>query len=659
MSESKETRISTSFISHLRQTAKVTCPYCSECIPSNDERIRTHLSQYHTSFIQAKDLNQVVREIERARFPDSGSTPPPSSSSKGNIPRQRSTSPIRRSRARPQNGSSEDPDFLPRPAGKLWIPELNGPTTRPLNRNDFSDGNSDALRLIKQPETRPITQEQLIAEVKGIYAGLVMVECKCIEVDNAQSSQTDTQLNNEQWQALIALHRTLLHQYHDFFLTSQYPSASQPLRQRASKYTMPARMWRHGYRGFLELLRHRLPGSMEHMLTSIYLAYSKRTLQYKTVPAFEDTWNECLEDIGRYRMATEDENVRDREDWASISRQWDAKAPDKGVMTTTGRLDPDRAVPARLNTLQQPSLYNKGVCVPFPFSSAREPTITLCEPGLSMTSSSLSPPIDIAGAGSPSPSDNQYPMFDGQITPDFADNQPMLGNSIKSRPPLFHTLSETVSMRELISLTTSLSSRIRRIPSSLPVQFLVMFATPAAASTIGRHQDLNTSSQQSEATPDPDGGPSLLWLGYPIGIVLSLAVEFAVSHVMEDHTSVHGLSMTLYGAAYVVFTLNPDEVPLISRISIFFVCAISLATYLVNDMRTLEPDKRQLAGLALITIACLLDFTISSIFSSSDSPTSASTFGLFLLPCMVASAFTCHCMRDLCRRFHRDPVVTA
>ena len=31
-----------------------------------------------------------------------------------------------------------------------------------------------------EPETRPISQQQLVAEVKGIYAGLVMVEAKCI-----------------------------------------------------------------------------------------------------------------------------------------------------------------------------------------------------------------------------------------------------------------------------------------------------------------------------------------------------------------------------------------------------------------------------------------------------------------------------------------------
>lgn len=29
-------------------------------------------------------------------------------------------------------------------------------------------------KMIGQPETRPISQEQLVAEVKGIYAGLVM-----------------------------------------------------------------------------------------------------------------------------------------------------------------------------------------------------------------------------------------------------------------------------------------------------------------------------------------------------------------------------------------------------------------------------------------------------------------------------------------------------
>ncbi|KAK1837580.1 hypothetical protein CCHR01_19798, partial [Colletotrichum chrysophilum] len=244
----------------------------------------------------------------------------------------------------------------------LWSPEEEPPKFKGDLSRTFEPRNLKIDRtevLIKQPETRLISQEQLVAEVKGIYAGLFMVESKCIEVDNAQSSTTDAspKLNNEQWQALIALHRTLLHEHHDFFLASQHPSASPALRRLASKYAMPARMWRHGIHSFLELLRHRLPASLEHMLTFIYLAYSMMALLYETVPTFEDTWIECLGDIGRYRMAIEDDDLNDREIWTSVSRHWYSKAGDKAP--TTGRLYHHLAILARPNALQQLFYYSK------------------------------------------------------------------------------------------------------------------------------------------------------------------------------------------------------------------------------------------------------------------------------------------------------------
>ncbi|KAK3363316.1 hypothetical protein B0T25DRAFT_527027 [Lasiosphaeria hispida] len=268
------------------------------------------------------------------------------------------------------------------------------PTSRASSQVD--DGSTD---LIKQPETRPISQEQLVAEVKGIYAGLVMVENKCIEVDNAQNTQGDhntNKLNNEQWQALIALHRTLLHEHHDFFLASQHPSASPALRRLASKYAMPARMWRHGIHSFLELLRHRLPASLEHMLTFIYLAYSMMALLYETVPTFEDTWIECLGDLGRYRMAIEDDDIRDREVWTAVSRGWYSKASDKAP--TTGRLYHHLAILARPNALQQLFYYNKSLCVAIPFASARDSIMTLFEPIMAPNSSQTSrlPPTELA-----------------------------------------------------------------------------------------------------------------------------------------------------------------------------------------------------------------------------------------------------------------------
>lgn len=237
--------------------------------------------------------------------------------------------------------------------------------------------------MIGQPETRPISQEQLVTEVKGIYAGLVMVESKCIEVDSSQSVQAQPKLNDEQWQALIALHRTLLHEHHDFFLASQHPSASPALRRLASKYAMPASMWRHGIHSFLELLRHRLPTSLEHMLIFIYLAYSMMALLYETVPKFEDTWIECLGDLGRYRMAIEDEDIRDREIWTEVSRHWYSKASDKFEAPTTGRLHHHLAILARPNAVKQLFYYTKSLCVAIPFKSARDSILTLFDPILS------------------------------------------------------------------------------------------------------------------------------------------------------------------------------------------------------------------------------------------------------------------------------------
>ncbi|KAJ0167490.1 Uncharacterized protein CTA2_2314 [Colletotrichum tanaceti] len=344
-----------------------------------------------------------VPEPERQRTPNQ----PPSSKTPHKNNKDERTAAPKRSRARESNHHatrSTDNEFRREPTqqkGKLWTPTDDNPNSRradakrpgdasdspraPTSVRSFEPRSSEPDNtevMIKEPETRPISQEQLVAEVKGIYAGLVMVESKCIEVDNSQSSnkETNPKLNNEQWQALIALHRTLLHEHHDFFLASQHPSASPALRRLASKYAMPARMWRHGIHSFLELLRHWLPASLEHMLAFIYLAYSMMALLYETVPTFEDTWIECLGDLGRYRMAIEDDDLKDREVWTSVSRHWYSKASDKAP--TTGRLYHHLAILARPNGLQQLFYYSKSLCVPVPFLSARESIMTLFDPHL-------------------------------------------------------------------------------------------------------------------------------------------------------------------------------------------------------------------------------------------------------------------------------------
>lgn len=181
------------------------------------------------------------------------------------------------------------------------LPHEDDAPASPVGHDD-DDGDTPEgdTSLLLQPDTKPITQEQLINEVKGIYAGLVMVEKKAVEITQARSKAAN-KLSNDQWQALIALHRTLLHEHHDFFLASQHPTASPALRRLANKYAMPARMWRHGIHSFLELLRQQLPGSLEHMLAFVYIAYSMMALLMESVPSFLETWIECLGDLARYR----------------------------------------------------------------------------------------------------------------------------------------------------------------------------------------------------------------------------------------------------------------------------------------------------------------------------------------------------------------------
>jgi hypothetical protein len=233
-----------------------------------------------------------------------------------------------------------------------------------------------------QPETHPITEEQLVNEVRGIYAGLVMVEKKCIEIDRQQSESND-ELTDAQWQALIALHRTLLHEHHDFFLASNHPAASPVLKKLAEKYAMPARMWRYGIHSFLELLRHRLPGSLDHMLTFINIAYSMKTLLLESVPSFEETWIECLGDLARYRMAVEENDMRDREVWSGVARYWYNKAADKNP--GIGRIQHHLAVLARPNILQQLFYYSKSLVSMQPFLSTRDSILLLFNPLLDPT----------------------------------------------------------------------------------------------------------------------------------------------------------------------------------------------------------------------------------------------------------------------------------
>lgn len=227
-----------------------------------------------------------------------------------------------------------------------------------------------------QPEFPPISQEQLAAEVEGIYVGLVMVEAKCMNIDAQKASKPNEELTAEQWQALVALHRTLLYEHHDFLMATQDPSANSVLLGLATKYSMPARMWKHGIHAFLEVLRHRRPSSQEYMLAFIYLAYQMMSLLLETVPGFTDTWIECLGDLARYRMAIE-EDKEIHTVWGGVAGRWYVKAADRHP--AVGRLYHHSGILER-PSLRKFYLYGRALTSGTPFLNARESLGTLCTP---------------------------------------------------------------------------------------------------------------------------------------------------------------------------------------------------------------------------------------------------------------------------------------
>ena len=227
--------------------------------------------------------------------------------------------------------------------------------------------------IFLQPETHLITEEQLRVEVRAIYAGLAMVEERCID-----HQQSDLPSIQDQWQVLFSLHQLLLNEHNNFFLASQHPSASLALKQLSEKYAMPAWMWHHGIHSLLELMRHQLPDSLEHLLRFFYLAYSMITLLLENVPAFEGIWIECLDDLARYRMAIEDSDSEIRKIWANVARNWYHQVADKNP--DVGRIHHHLAVLARPDILQQLFHYTKSLVSVCPFPNAGESILLLFDP---------------------------------------------------------------------------------------------------------------------------------------------------------------------------------------------------------------------------------------------------------------------------------------
>lgn len=235
--------------------------------------------------------------------------------------------------------------------------------------------------MLRLPEMRPDSDDQLTKKVQCIYSVLARDEAKCRDIDEKRlvdvqkDPSTRDPLEDDQWQSLVALHEQLLEKHYEFLLAVHQPSASPNLSKLAAKYSMPARMWRHGIHAFLEVLRDGLPQSLEHMLAFVYFAFSMMALLFKRVLTFEDTWLEGLGDLSRYRLAIEDDNPKNHGVWSGAGRFWYSKATHK--LPTVGRLYHHLAILARPSTLEQLSFYTPSLTSVTPFECTRGSIINL------------------------------------------------------------------------------------------------------------------------------------------------------------------------------------------------------------------------------------------------------------------------------------------
>ncbi|KAF4547350.1 Est1 DNA/RNA-binding domain-containing protein 2 [Elsinoe fawcettii] len=243
------------------------------------------------------------------------------------------------------------------------------PTETPLREVKFDSKHEIPSSLKREVFSDSISKDQLFAEVKGLYRSLEIVEQRCTRLDQGHIADKTKTIKPEGWQALTALHRTLLYEHHDFLLASQHPSAPPELRALASERQMPFRMWKYAIHAYLELLRQHLPKSLEFMEAFIYLSYQMMALLYETVTLFEDVWTECLGDLARYRMAIENHSISVREVWTDVARYWYTKASDR--QPHVGRLYHHLGILARPHLPQQLYFYNKALCSVQPFNNAK------------------------------------------------------------------------------------------------------------------------------------------------------------------------------------------------------------------------------------------------------------------------------------------------
>ncbi|KAI0970904.1 hypothetical protein F4678DRAFT_462037 [Xylaria arbuscula] len=338
--------------------------------------------------------------------------------------------------------------------------------------------------------------------------------------------------------------------------------------------------------------------------------------------------------------ATEDEDPRDREIWAQVSRYWYAHA--KKETPKVGRLYHHLSILAKPNPLHLLHYYWTALCVPIQpeeFHFSRSNAIFELNQKLDETSKTKDSPKTEADIPLHRRSTSYGPL---SVLANL--NQFPLG------PPT-DCVSKTLMTRQMRQSKWILQYYIWYLFPSLAYTAIASAATSRSNATLDPGQQNRSSGVSDDGT--------LVWLWYPAVVAAILLGEFAAVHTLGEPLLLHGVSMGISAGAYLLMVFNQHEIPFHVQFSTWGMCAIITIAWTHYDTLNLRPEMRRLAVLAIIVVGFILDSAISgsvfastgnSVFGTSDSPSTVFIFTTFLLPCMTMSAFLCSGIRTIYRQ---------
>ncbi|KAF5615408.1 hypothetical protein F52700_13378 [Fusarium sp. NRRL 52700] len=218
------------------------------------------------------------------------------------------------------------------------LPACEHPSCSSKCRSKQEDGDHSRKKRIdplpRVPAPLGGNRPSLVSEVKTVYARLVKVEERCNQVEQGQSknSERNPDLNNQQWEALQALHRTLLGEHHDIPIAFCLLSPQlRHLRKIAHDHSLQSRSLRRFSDCLLPLLKReqdlelarqwlevmKLSSSLVEILgkNDMLFVYQEEALM-ETIEEIEtilgrlkEWFRRKYEDLGRKKEVTEEQGL--------------------------------------------------------------------------------------------------------------------------------------------------------------------------------------------------------------------------------------------------------------------------------------------------------------------------------------------------------------